>query len=63
MSDLFLGIDTSNYKTSVAITDCKGNIIADCRKFLHVKRGEKGLRQSQAFFSTFKTCLSLLRRL
>ena len=45
-----LGIDTSNYKTSVAVTDDKNNIICDQRVFLKVKQGEKGLRQSDALF-------------
>lgn len=45
-----LGIDTSNYKTSVAVTDVKGNIISDCRSLLPVKKGERGLRQSDALF-------------
>ncbi|MCR5482689.1 MAG: hypothetical protein K6F52_07855 [Clostridia bacterium] len=48
--DLFLGIDTSNYKTSVAIVDGCGRIICDIRKLLKVKEGEKGLRQSYALF-------------
>lgn len=45
-----LGIDTSNYKTSAALVDCSGNIIADSRKLLIVKKGERGLRQSEALF-------------
>ncbi|MBK5245737.1 MAG: O-sialoglycoprotein endopeptidase [Peptostreptococcaceae bacterium] len=45
-----LGIDTSNYKTSVAVTDSEGNIICDFRKLLQIKKGDKGLRQSDAFF-------------
>lgn len=49
-SKYILGIDTSNYKTSVAITDTEGNIICDLRRFLTVKEGEKGLRQSDALF-------------
>lgn len=37
--DLSLGIDTSNYKTSVAVTDRRGNILFDKRIFLTVKKG------------------------
>lgn len=48
--DLSLGIDTSNYKTSVAVTDRRGNILFDKRIFLTVKKGERGLRQSEALF-------------
>ena len=47
---LTLGIDTSNYKTSLAVTDEDGHIIADSRRFLEVKKGERGLRQSDALF-------------
>lgn len=49
-----LGIDTSNYKTSVAVTDQNNNIICDLRIFLKVKQGEKGLRQSDALFQHIK---------
>lgn len=45
-----LGIDTSNYKTSLAVTDRTGMIIKDARVLLAVKKGERGLRQSEAFF-------------
>lgn len=48
--DFVLGIDTSNYTTSLAITDVKGAIQADRRKILTVKQGERGLRQSHALF-------------
>lgn len=47
---LLLGIDTSNYKTSVAIIDTEGNIICNYQEFLEVKKGERGLRQSNALF-------------
>ncbi len=45
-----LGIDTSNYKTSVALVDDKSNVLVNIQQFLDVKRGERGLRQSDAFF-------------
>ena len=48
--DFVLGIDTSNYTTSLAITDIHGEIAADLRKLLTVKQGERGLRQSHALF-------------
>lgn len=47
---LSLGIDTSNYKTSLALTDKDGNIIKNTQKYLSVKKGERGLRQSVALF-------------
>ena len=43
MNELYLGIDTSNYTTSVAVTDSEGNVISDRRKLLPVKKGERGL--------------------
>lgn len=46
----FLGIDTSNYTTSVAIYDDVGNSIISKKKLLPVKEGEKGIRQSDAVF-------------
>ncbi|MDD6154763.1 MAG: O-sialoglycoprotein endopeptidase [Eubacteriales bacterium] len=49
-ADLCLGIDTSNYKTSVALTDPEGNILYDSRRFLQVNKGMRGLRQSEALF-------------
>lgn len=50
MPNLFLGIDTSNYKTSVAITDIDDNIVFERSEFLEVEQGARGLRQSVAFF-------------
>lgn len=43
-----LGIDTSNYTTSVALYD--GNNIRHKKRMLKVKNGELGLRQSEAVF-------------
>ena len=48
-----LGIDTSNYKTSLSILNCH-EIVCDRRIFLDVKAGEKGLRQSEAVFQHLK---------
>lgn len=45
-----LGIDTSNYTTSVALVDDKENIIYNRGILLEVKSGERGLRQSDALF-------------
>ena len=49
-NSVLLGIDTSNYKTSVAIVDTEGTIICNYQEFLEVKKGERGLRQSNALF-------------
>ena len=45
-----LGIDTSNYTTSVALFCGETNNIKSLKKLLPVKEGEKGLRQSDAVF-------------
>lgn len=47
---LSLGIDTSNYKTSLAVVDESGQTLFNYQEFLDVKHGERGLRQSEAFF-------------
>lgn len=45
-----LGIDTSNYTTSVALYNSESGEIRQKRMLLPVKHGEKGLRQSDAVF-------------
>ena len=48
---LTLGIDTSKYATSLAVFDTDaGEVVCDCKKFLPVKEGQLGLRQSDALF-------------
>lgn len=47
---LILSFDTSNYTTSVAVIDRNYNILYDNRKLLNVKKGNRGLRQSDALF-------------
>ena len=49
-----LGIDTSNYTTSVALVDNDNNVIIDHRQLLQVKQGERGLRQQEALFQHVK---------
>lgn len=49
--EYFLGIDTSNYKTSIAVVDGFGKIIADERKFLTVKKGKGASGNPKPFFS------------
>ncbi|MDE5753933.1 MAG: peptidase M22 [Oscillospiraceae bacterium] len=46
----YLGLDTSNYTTSVAVYDTGFNKILQVKKLLPVKSGQKGLRQSDAVF-------------
>ncbi|MEA4988851.1 MAG: hypothetical protein VB095_12405 [Anaerovorax sp.] len=57
---MILGIDTSNYTTSVALTDENGNILLDKRTPLVVKQGERGLRQSHALFQHMENLPLLL---
>lgn len=48
---LTLGIDTSNYATSLAVFDTDaGEVVCDAKKFLPVRPGQLGLRQSDAVF-------------
>lgn len=47
---LFLGIDTSNYTTSVALYDSSKKVDYSLKMLLPVKKGEKGIRQSDAVF-------------
>jgi len=49
-TECVLGIDTSNYTTSVALVDKNGDILSDFRKILKVEKGNRGLRQSEALF-------------
>ena len=45
-----LGIDTSNYATSLAVFDPAGEVVCAKKRFLPVKEGQLGLRQSDALF-------------
>ena len=49
MKKYCLGVDTSNYTTSLCLV-CNGEVISSVRRLLPVKEGEKGLRQSDAVF-------------
>ena len=59
----FVGIDTSNYTTSVSVADEDGNVIANFKAPLCVKSGERGLRQSDAVFAHIKNLPSLMDKL
>ncbi|MGI6093296.1 MAG: O-sialoglycoprotein endopeptidase [Veillonellaceae bacterium] len=48
--NFILGIDTSCYTTSLAIMDEGGRLIADARKLLSVKSGNRGLSQSEMVY-------------
>ena len=57
-----LGIDTSNYKTSLALV-ADGKTICDIRRLLTVKEGERGLRQSEALVQHIVNLPELFRQL
>ena len=59
----FIGVDTSNYTTSVALCSYEGEIIANLKEPLPVKAGECGLRQSDAVFAHVKNIPTLMHRL
>ena len=48
--ECFVGIDTSNYTTSLAFCSKEGEILANLKRPLTVATGERGLRQSDAVF-------------
>lgn len=54
MNKYILGIDTSCYTTSIALIDINGRLLYDKRRILEVKRGKRGLRQSEAVFQHIK---------
>ena len=54
MQEVFLGIDTSCYTTSIALLDSVGNLLADKRTILTVKENGCGLRQSEMVFQHTK---------
>ena len=58
---MVIGIDTSNYTTSIAYFD--GVTGENCSKLLPVKHGELGLRQSDAVFAHIKSLPELSGRL
>ena len=58
---MVLGFDTSNYTTSVAISDGVGG--KNCSRLLDVRPGELGLRQSDALFAHVKRLPELVQAL
>ena len=57
---IYLGFDTSNYTTSVATA---GDTLMNVRELLEVKKGERGLRQSDALFQHIKKLPDLFERI
>ena len=60
MKNIILGIDTSNYTTSVAVMTDEGELLANIKRPLLVAEGERGLRQSDAVFSHIKNIPSAM---
>lgn len=56
----YIGIDTSNYTTSLAAVNAAGDVLASLKAPLPVKQGERGLRQSDAVFAHTKNLPPLL---
>ncbi|MFD2371891.1 O-sialoglycoprotein endopeptidase [Brevibacillus sp. GCM10020057] len=50
MGKVMLGIDTSNYRTSLCLAQEDGRIVAEAKRLLKVKEGKRGLQQSEAVF-------------
>lgn len=57
----YLGIDTSNYTTSLAFCDAEtGEVLLNLKKLLPVESGERGLRQSDAVFAHVRNLPDLI---
>lgn len=62
MNTCFLGIDTSNYTTSLAVVE-EGALLFQRKTLLPVKAGECGLRQSDALFAHTKNLPSMFEEI
>lgn len=58
---IVLGIDTSNYTTSLSLMREDGALIANLKRPLPVRAGECGLRQSDAVFAHIKNIPDIMR--
>ena len=61
--DVYIGIDTSNYTTSLSLCDGEGRVLCNLKAPLPVKEGERGLRQSDAVFAHVKNLPALAAQL
>lgn len=59
----YLGLDTSNYTSSVALYNSQARQVIQQKKLLPVKQGALGLRQSDAVFAHVKQLGALVREL
>jgi N6-L-threonylcarbamoyladenine synthase len=60
---MILGVDTSNYTTSMCLLDAEGRVLIEMRELLKVKPGAKGLRQSDAFYQHVHVLTELYAKL
>ncbi len=59
----YVGVDTSNYTTSLALVSGQGEVLANIKRPLPVAEGERGLRQSDALFAHTKNLPSAMDEL
>lgn len=59
----YIGLDTSNYTTSCAVYDPVSDTLRQEKKLLPVKKGEAGLRQSDAVFHHTKQLPEIIEKL
>ena len=55
MTEAVIGLDTSNYRTSLAVVSISGEVLLDLRKLLPVPTGGRGLRQCDAVYAHLKS--------
>lgn len=63
MNRVVLGLDTSNYRTSIALVSTEMEIVWSERILLPVPSGERGLRQSDAVYMHLKQLKTLFHEL
>ena len=59
MNEVVIGIDTSNYRTSLSAVTTDGVIVLNHRTLVPVSHGDRGLRQSDAVFSHIRQLQSV----
>ena len=62
-NEVYLGIDTSCYTTSVAAIDREGRLVGEARRILQVKQGGRGLQQSEMVFQHTRNLPDLMQEL
>lgn len=61
--DVYLGIDTSCYTTSIAVIDRQGKLVDEERQILSVKSGGRGLAQSEMVFQHTRNLPILMEKI